>query len=132
MWFIVVTLLSSFEHLPFFFLMIRRPPRSTLFPYTTLFRSDLQALDPRARARNQADITRGNPEGIGNQLYERRIRFAFGRRRAHARFDHAASVGQLRDAVDRIAPAARREPDGDDNAVRPRRPRPSDHQPQNT
>src|SRR3712207_6637380 len=27
----------------FFFLMIRRPPRSTLFPYTTLFRSELQA-----------------------------------------------------------------------------------------
>src|SRR3712207_9326405 len=26
---------------PFFFLMIRRPPRSTLFPYTTLFRSPL-------------------------------------------------------------------------------------------
>src|SRR5437667_5812613 len=26
--------------IPFFFLMIRRPPRSTLFPYTTLFRSD--------------------------------------------------------------------------------------------
>src|SRR2546422_1538511 len=25
--------------LPLFFLMIRRPPRSTLFPYTTLFRS---------------------------------------------------------------------------------------------
>src|SRR3712207_7001820 len=27
-------------HYPFFFLMIRRPPRSTLFPYTTLFRSE--------------------------------------------------------------------------------------------
>src|SRR5256885_5848100 len=27
------------EFLYFFFLMIRRPPRSTLFPYTTLFRS---------------------------------------------------------------------------------------------
>src|SRR5690348_18043355 len=26
----------------FFFLMIRRPPRSTLFPYTTLFRSQLE------------------------------------------------------------------------------------------
>ena len=26
----------------FFFLMIRRPPRSTLFPYTTLFRSNLK------------------------------------------------------------------------------------------
>src|SRR3712207_9240504 len=29
----------------FFFLMIRRPPRSTLFPYTTLFRSNLQDED---------------------------------------------------------------------------------------
>src|SRR3712207_7624584 len=29
----------------FFFLMIRRPPRSTLFPYTTLFRSHFVALD---------------------------------------------------------------------------------------
>src|SRR3712207_8053378 len=28
----------------FFFLMIRRPPRSTLFPYTTLFRSELALL----------------------------------------------------------------------------------------
>src|SRR2546430_12643786 len=28
-------------YLFFFFLMIRRPPRSTLFPYTTLFRSPL-------------------------------------------------------------------------------------------
>src|SRR2546425_12876206 len=26
--------------------MIRRPPRSTLFPYTTLFRSQLNAADP--------------------------------------------------------------------------------------
>src|SRR2546426_9177037 len=26
--------------------MIRRPPRSTLFPYTTLFRSAVQAADP--------------------------------------------------------------------------------------
>src|SRR5258706_164070 len=30
--------------LSFFFLMIRRPPRSTLFPYTTLFRSAVAAL----------------------------------------------------------------------------------------
>src|SRR3712207_9175715 len=28
----------------FFFLMIRRPPRSTLFPYTTLFRSPVMLL----------------------------------------------------------------------------------------
>src|SRR2546422_6898612 len=30
----------------FFFLMIRRPPRSTLFPYTTLFRSRVRAREP--------------------------------------------------------------------------------------
>src|SRR5690349_24644424 len=34
----LVCSLSSFYFI-FFFLMIRRPPRSTLFPYTTLFRS---------------------------------------------------------------------------------------------
>src|SRR5947208_7811057 len=32
-------LLSLAHSLIFFFLMLRRPPRSTLFPYTTLFRS---------------------------------------------------------------------------------------------
>src|SRR2546428_11708673 len=37
---------TSILFLPFFFLMIRRPPRSTLFPYTTLFRS-ITALHPR-------------------------------------------------------------------------------------
>src|SRR6266481_9214157 len=31
----------------FFFLMIRRPPRSTLFPYTTLFRSPGRPRPPR-------------------------------------------------------------------------------------
>src|SRR2546423_6112224 len=30
----------------FFFLMIRRPPRSTLFPYTTLFRSGSAVREP--------------------------------------------------------------------------------------
>src|SRR3989442_7598939 len=36
-------LFVPFFHFLFFFLMIRRPPRSTLFPYTTLFRSVGQA-----------------------------------------------------------------------------------------
>src|SRR5258707_4372550 len=34
--------LIPIQLLIFFFLMIRRPPRSTLFPYTTLFRSRLE------------------------------------------------------------------------------------------
>src|SRR5260221_10565077 len=37
----------------FFFLMIRRPPRSTLFPYTTLFRS-LQKLSRKRKPRRGA------------------------------------------------------------------------------
>src|SRR5574339_754457 len=36
---IFICLCLPFVLLFFFFLMIRRPPRSTLFPYTTLFRS---------------------------------------------------------------------------------------------
>src|SRR2546422_8054976 len=39
----------------FFFLMIRRPPRSTLFPYTTLFRSAADPADHRRRVRGGAD-----------------------------------------------------------------------------
>src|SRR5258707_1962495 len=55
----------------FFFLMIRRPPRSTLFPYTTLFRSGLElpvghapheeARGPAGRRRGEeADLRRGD------------------------------------------------------------------------
>src|SRR3712207_9388566 len=39
----------------FFFLMIRRPPRSTLFPYTTLFRSRERGEPPRSRSRGDGE-----------------------------------------------------------------------------
>src|SRR5258708_14168527 len=42
----------------FFFLMIRRPPRSTLFPYTTLFRSA-----SRSRAGTDAAASRSQSSG---------------------------------------------------------------------
>src|SRR5256885_1472727 len=42
-----LTIVTLFT-LSFFFLMIRRPPRSTLFPYTTLFRSRPLALNGKA------------------------------------------------------------------------------------
>src|SRR5689334_23825936 len=42
----------------FFFLMIRRPPRSTLFPYTTLFRS---TRSPRGEAPSPARARRLRP-----------------------------------------------------------------------
>src|SRR5258707_5347522 len=37
----IILFVEQFGLLFFFFLMIRRPPRSTLFPYTTLFRSSV-------------------------------------------------------------------------------------------
>src|SRR5437868_9957070 len=49
----------------FFFLMIRRPPRSTLFPYTTLFRSPSSSPQryPTPPARGSPG---GRPGGIGS------------------------------------------------------------------
>src|SRR2546427_6841897 len=41
--------------------MIRRPPRSTLFPYTTLFRSDRTVLDARAQSREVGGEPRPEP-----------------------------------------------------------------------
>src|SRR5256885_531853 len=67
----------------FFFLMIRRPPRSTLFPYTTLFRSrvvlavdadvadarrgdelrdTLDHAEPRAQDRHEGELLPGHPD----------------------------------------------------------------------
>src|SRR5258708_9850632 len=50
-----MTSAQAFSHAVcfFFFLMIRRPPRSTLFPYTTLFRSDLLVILPKTRERGE-------------------------------------------------------------------------------
>src|SRR3712207_7488967 len=50
----------------FFFLMIRRPPRSTLFPYTTLFRSRRRVSQDRRPVPDQA---------LGDgQLHDRSVR----------------------------------------------------------
>src|SRR2546422_5456378 len=53
----------------FFFLMIRRPPRSTLFPYTTLFRSphDGGGAVGRAGDRRSGDAGRGDARGRGDR-----------------------------------------------------------------
>src|SRR5256885_5732410 len=49
----------------FFFLMIRRPPRSTLFPYTTLFRSQaaptgMEVLSRKGASRRAPCVCRGS------------------------------------------------------------------------
>src|SRR2546425_8800958 len=59
--------------------MIRRPPRSTLFPYTTLFRSEIwclplmnpdgrEANPPQRYNANGYDLNRSFPEGSGTNL----------------------------------------------------------------
>src|SRR2546422_1442322 len=59
----------------FFFLMIRRPPRSTLFPYTTLFRSQVGAADlGRARlsgSDERTDLADGRSEEHTSELQSR-------------------------------------------------------------
>src|SRR3712207_7100467 len=57
------------SYIAFFFLMIRRPPRSTLFPYTTLFRSELRQVLRGARAaRDHREEHQRQHEGRHEQL----------------------------------------------------------------
>src|SRR5256885_9850291 len=45
--------------------MIRRPPRSTLFPYTTLFRSAMARPGARRRGEEDARVALGRPRAPG-------------------------------------------------------------------
>src|SRR5438067_12947922 len=88
--FLVLCPLLFLSFLFFFFLMLRRPPRSTLFPYTTLFRSD---LDPQPLRRTRRRARLGTARGRG-----RRTPAAQGRRAARARAGGARSGRDLRRA----------------------------------
>src|SRR2546422_9160560 len=61
----------------FFFLMIRRPPRSTLFPYTTLFRSEIvtrlsdNEYSPGSSAGNMAPLDPRRSEEHTSELQSR-------------------------------------------------------------
>src|SRR5437870_8323855 len=52
----------------FFFLMIRRPPRSTLFPYTTLFRSPPGKKWPTLRVRTTTSTRTASPRRTRGSL----------------------------------------------------------------
>src|SRR5256885_12279252 len=79
--------------------MIRRPPRSTLFPYTTLFRSDLGNLNgpgnpwqpPEDGYRHLPEVVRWNQlvhEAVYAQLEQQRLPVLLGG-------DHSLSVGSI-------------------------------------
>src|SRR5215208_7526380 len=76
----------------FFFLMLRRPPRSTLFPYTTLFRSDQRPLPARPRT---------------HAWEQRRLDVAADRRGARGRRDRARRLRRRRAACERADAPAR-------------------------
>src|SRR5690242_21559047 len=48
--------------------MPRRPPRSTLFPYTTLFRSGERSARVLVHADRDADVVLAQPDGVGAHL----------------------------------------------------------------
>src|SRR5215813_14572596 len=60
----------------FFFLMIRRPPRSTLFPYTTLFRSPRGPSRPRTRCAFACGSSRGDRKSTRLNSSHVRISYA--------------------------------------------------------
>src|SRR2546430_3155686 len=99
----------------FFFLMIRRPPRSTLFPYTTLFRSQASLPVRPAKAAPARNNSRRQSEPAGDQrseehtselqsqsnlvcrlLLEKKKKQHSGQERAHLR-DHQERQAHTRD-----------------------------------
>src|SRR6266480_4924215 len=91
----------------FFFLMIRRPPRSTLFPYTTLFRSRgadrarRLELTPASRSRPPCRARPTRPRG-GAPLAARRVALPHGPPRfVRGRLEGAARARLQATAVER-------------------------------
>src|SRR5262245_64966085 len=75
--------------------MIRRPPRSTLFPYTTLFRSLLRR-DPRVRIRVLA-------HGVGGLNVDRGVGTHVGHEQVESRSEeHTSELQSLRHLVCRL------------------------------
>src|SRR5689334_25200493 len=72
----------------FFFLMIRRPPRSTLFPYTTLFRSG-RGRGRRRRGRHRPPASRRG-SGAGTPRPARRDRRGGDRKSTRLNSSHSS------------------------------------------
>src|SRR5688572_31291418 len=87
----------------FFFLMIRRPPRSTLFPYTTLFRSH-RGLDLRFAA--------GEPH-----RHRARLREAGGVHRLPRSEEHTSELQSQSNLVCRLLLEKKKKITGNNNCV---------------
>src|SRR2546430_5613280 len=80
--------------------MIRRPPRSTLFPYTTLFRS-LGHRRPEQEDRNEVE-RRGPDYGGGRRQYARRHHGGDGVRRVVRSEEHTSELQSQSNLVCRL------------------------------
>src|SRR5258707_14956307 len=90
--------------------MIRRPPRSTLFPYTTLFRSDAACAVRRDHARLIRGARRTRSPAVASRLAS--VLNAVGTARRHAgqaaSADHARAVARQEASLSRGTRDARR------------------------
>src|SRR5437762_13102458 len=67
----MIPTIPNLDCILFFFLMIRPPPRSTLFPYTTLFRSAAEDNNPAQRATAAAQLLAGIAPAGGDSIVDR-------------------------------------------------------------
>src|SRR5204862_6871476 len=93
--------------LPLFFSMLPPPPRSTLFPYTTLFRSVRVSPRVQTSQRSAEDVRRGVPphrRPISAQVHVRRSheRGRARRRRTPRSEEHTSELQSRRDLVCRL------------------------------
>src|SRR3712207_6958756 len=73
-----------------FFLMIRRPPRSTLFPYTTLFRSQLQSLQAQlSQAQSELATLEAEKQALERELAALQDRKSTRLNSSHANISYA-------------------------------------------
>src|SRR3712207_8734497 len=72
--------------------MIRRPPRSTLFPYTTLFRSIHARKTFTSRRRHRGDHRKPESSGRGAELQHHRIARRQGLRPAARSEEHTSEL----------------------------------------
>src|SRR6266550_9015610 len=100
----------TFTFVFFFFLMIRRPPRSTLFPYTTLFRSRARAEEARDVGRRllprlprvRRAVHRRDEQGISAPARPRRLGPSVPDDGLQVPGDDCAGAGQVRRAGARL------------------------------
>src|SRR5258708_15589073 len=73
--------------------MIRRPPRSTLFPYTTLFRSQVGLVDELEHQPHVAGAAERQPRAlpVREPAHRQRVRVQEARARVHVRLDRKST-----------------------------------------